>query len=45
VGFDAMGGVLANSLVPTAVSDYVKGVYTGLRARPTLPRPPGRESL
>lgn len=38
VGFDAMSGVLANSLVPTAVSDYVKGVYTGLRARPALPR-------
>ncbi len=38
VGFDAMSGVLADSLAPTFVSDYVKSVYTGLRALPSLPR-------
>jgi NAD(P)-dependent dehydrogenase (short-subunit alcohol dehydrogenase family) len=35
VGADAVGGVLAETLVPTAVTDYVKAVTTGLRALPT----------
>lgn len=44
VGVDAVSGVLADKLVPTAVSDYVKGFATGLRRFP-LPRSvplPGR---
>ena len=32
VGADAVGGILAESLVPTVVTDYVKGVTSGLRA-------------
>ena len=32
VGADAVGGILAEALVPTAVTDYVKGVSSGLRA-------------
>ena len=32
VGADAVGGILAEALVPTAVTDYVKGVTSGLRA-------------
>ncbi len=35
VGADAMGGILAESVMPTVVTDYVKTVSTGLR---TLPR-------
>lgn len=31
VGADAIGGVLAERLVPTAVSDLVKGLMTGVR--------------
>jgi NAD(P)-dependent dehydrogenase (short-subunit alcohol dehydrogenase family) len=31
VGVDAVGGVLADKLVPTAVSDLVKGLATGVR--------------
>ena len=31
VGADAVGGVLAERLVPTAVTDLVKGVMTGVR--------------
>lgn len=34
VGADAVGGVLAETLIPTAVTDYVKAVTTGLRALP-----------
>jgi NAD(P)-dependent dehydrogenase (short-subunit alcohol dehydrogenase family) len=34
VGADAMGGVLAETLMPTAVTDYVKAVTTGLRSLP-----------
>jgi NAD(P)-dependent dehydrogenase (short-subunit alcohol dehydrogenase family) len=34
VGVDAVGGVLAETLVPTAVTDYVKAVTTGLRSLP-----------
>lgn len=36
VGVDAVGGVLAERLVPTAVSDVVKGVVTGVRSLPFL---------
>jgi NAD(P)-dependent dehydrogenase (short-subunit alcohol dehydrogenase family) len=31
IGVDAVGGVLAERLVPTAVSDVVKGLVTGVR--------------
>lgn len=34
VGADAVGGILAESLVPTVVTDYVKSVTTGLRSLP-----------
>ena len=34
VGADAVGGVLAERLVPTAVSDVVKGLVTGVRRLP-----------
>ena len=34
VGADAVGGILAETLVPTAVTDYVKAVTSGLRALP-----------
>ena len=34
VGADAVGGILAETLVPTAVTDYVKAVSTGLRELP-----------
>jgi len=34
IGADAVGGVLAERLVPTAVSDLVKGVLTGVRRLP-----------
>lgn len=34
VGADAVGGILAETLVPTAVTDYVKAVGTGLRRLP-----------
>jgi NAD(P)-dependent dehydrogenase (short-subunit alcohol dehydrogenase family) len=34
VGADAVGGVLAETVIPTAVTDYVKAVTTGLRALP-----------
>jgi NAD(P)-dependent dehydrogenase (short-subunit alcohol dehydrogenase family) len=34
VGADAVGGILAETLVPTVVTDYVKGVGSGLRALP-----------
>jgi NAD(P)-dependent dehydrogenase (short-subunit alcohol dehydrogenase family) len=34
VGADAVGGVLAETLMPTAVTDYVKAVTTGLRTLP-----------
>lgn len=37
VGADAVGGLLAESLVPTALTDYVKAVGTGLRRLPRLP--------
>jgi NAD(P)-dependent dehydrogenase (short-subunit alcohol dehydrogenase family) len=38
VGADAVGGVLSQALVPTAVADYVKGVTSGVR-KPGLPLP------
>ena len=34
VGADAVGGILAETLVPTAVTDYVKSVAAGLRDLP-----------
>ena len=34
VGADAVGGVLAETLMPTAVTDWVKSVTTGLRSLP-----------
>lgn len=36
VGFDAMGGVLAQTLTPTLVQDYVKGLASGLRKLPLI---------
>jgi NAD(P)-dependent dehydrogenase (short-subunit alcohol dehydrogenase family) len=38
VGADAVGGVLAERLVPTAVTDVVKGLATGVRKLPGFPR-------
>ena len=37
VGADAVGGILAEAVVPTTLSDYVKAVGTGLRRLPRLP--------
>ena len=37
VGADAVGGLLAEALVPTTVTDYVKALGTGLRRLPRLP--------
>lgn len=34
IGVDAVGGVLAERLVPTALTDAVKGLATGVRALP-----------
>jgi len=34
IGADAVGGVLAERLVPTAVTDVVKGLLTGVRSLP-----------
>ena len=34
VGADAVGGALAETLIPTVVTDYVKAVTTGLRSLP-----------
>lgn len=34
VGADAVGGILAETLAPTAVTDYVKAVASGLRRMP-----------
>ena len=34
IGADAVGGILAETLVPTPITDYVKSVSTGLRALP-----------
>ena len=34
VGADAIGGILAETLAPTVVTDYVKAVGSGLRALP-----------
>jgi NAD(P)-dependent dehydrogenase (short-subunit alcohol dehydrogenase family) len=34
VGADAVGGILAETIVPTAVTDYVKAVTAGLRELP-----------
>ncbi|MGI8534992.1 MAG: SDR family NAD(P)-dependent oxidoreductase [Mycobacteriales bacterium] len=34
VGADAIGGILAETFLPTAVTDYVKAVTTGLRSLP-----------
>jgi NAD(P)-dependent dehydrogenase (short-subunit alcohol dehydrogenase family) len=39
VGVDAVGGVLAERLVPTALTDVVKGIATGVRRLPLLPGP------
>jgi NAD(P)-dependent dehydrogenase (short-subunit alcohol dehydrogenase family) len=36
IGADAVGGVLVERLVPTAVSDMVKGVVTGVRRFPLI---------
>jgi NAD(P)-dependent dehydrogenase (short-subunit alcohol dehydrogenase family) len=37
VGADAVGGILAETVVPTVVTDYVKSVGAGLRRLPVLP--------
>jgi NAD(P)-dependent dehydrogenase (short-subunit alcohol dehydrogenase family) len=37
IGADAVGGVLAERLVPTALTDMVKGVVTGVRRLPLIP--------
>ncbi|MEO6205761.1 MAG: SDR family oxidoreductase [Mycobacteriales bacterium] len=34
VGADAVGGILAETVLPTALTDYVKAVTTGLRSLP-----------
>jgi NAD(P)-dependent dehydrogenase (short-subunit alcohol dehydrogenase family) len=34
VGADAVGGILAETVVPTVLTDYVKSVSTGLRSLP-----------
>jgi hypothetical protein len=34
IGADAVGGVLVERLVPTAISDLVKGLVTGVRRLP-----------
>jgi len=34
VGADAVGGILAETLVPTAITDYAKSVAAGLRSLP-----------
>lgn len=36
IGADAVGGVLAERLVPTAVTDVVKGLATGVRSLPFI---------
>jgi NAD(P)-dependent dehydrogenase (short-subunit alcohol dehydrogenase family) len=41
VGADAVGGILAETVLPTVALDYVKAISTGLRALPSwLPRIP-----
>jgi len=37
IGADAVGGVITERLVPTAVSDVVKGVVAGVRRLPFMP--------
>lgn len=37
VGADAVGGLLAETLMPTAITDWVKSVTTGLRSLPRVP--------
>ncbi len=39
VGADAVGGILTEKLTPTTVTDYVKTLTTGLRARPFRRKP------
>jgi hypothetical protein len=34
VGADAVGGILAETMLPTVLTDYVKSVSTGLRSLP-----------
>jgi hypothetical protein len=34
VGADAVGGILAETMMPTVVTDYVKSVGAGLRSLP-----------
>lgn len=41
VGVDAFGALIGDALAPTVVGDYVKGVLSGLRAKPGLPGIPG----
>ncbi|MCW2543450.1 MAG: Short-chain dehydrogenase/reductase [Frankiales bacterium] len=37
IGADAAGGILAERILPTAVTDYVKAITTGLRSPVRLP--------
>lgn len=37
VGADAVGGILAESVLPTVLMDYLKGLSTGLRSGRSLP--------
>ena len=37
VGADAVGGILAETVLPTAITDYVKAITTGLRSPARLP--------
>jgi len=37
VGADAVGGIVAERILPTAVTDYVKAITTGLRSPVRLP--------
>jgi NAD(P)-dependent dehydrogenase (short-subunit alcohol dehydrogenase family) len=42
VGVDAMAGTFVDSLAPTMVSDYIKGVVAGVRRLPGVFNPRGR---
>ena len=37
IGADAAGGILADRILPTVVTDYVKAITTGLRSPVRLP--------
>lgn len=45
VGADALAGVAAEALVPTAVTDWIKGVASGLEGLPRMPSLPSLPAL